>query len=421
MRVLVLTNLYPPVVLGGYERACANVVQGLVERGHEVSVLTTWSHLPCEGDPSYVHRRLDLRWLLSPSIPDVRITDHIHHESNCSLYANTQHLIEALRSERPDIVYVWNLLGVGAAALLDILNIANVPWVLHLMDAVPYYITANVPPYIQSVFNARGGSLYASARVISMSQHLLDEIFEKTNIRFAPPPAIIPGWVDLTYARPHGAYLQGNVARFVTAGRVAEEKGIGLIVEASSILRREGVTNFSVDVYGEGNVAFYVAMANNLGVGDIIRFAGPRSQRELMDSYAAYDAFLFPTWEREPFGLAPVEAAGCGAPPILTRNCGVSERFVDRVHCLNVERSSADLARAMGAVASNEVDLPRLASRAERMIRKDLSFANCLDRIEAVLDSARTGWDHSRLDEAKLPLLAFLKHNLSVTMRYGWS
>ena len=158
----------------------------------------------------------------------------------------------------------------------------------------PYYITANVPPYIQSVFNARGGSLYASARVISMSQHLLDEIFEKTNIKFRTPACDYPR-LGRSHLRPAARpYLQGNVARFVTAGRVAEEKGIGLIVEASSILRQEGVTNFSIDVYGEGNVAFYVAMANNLGVGDMIRFAGPRSQRELMDSYARGPCFPFP-------------------------------------------------------------------------------------------------------------------------------
>src|SRR5262249_17452622 len=41
-RVLVLSNLYPPFHLGGYELACADVVQALRSRGWDVLVLTSW-------------------------------------------------------------------------------------------------------------------------------------------------------------------------------------------------------------------------------------------------------------------------------------------------------------------------------------------------------------------------------------------
>src|SRR5947209_4958163 len=40
MRVLVLSDLYPPVAFGGYELECAALVDRLRER-HEVTVLTT--------------------------------------------------------------------------------------------------------------------------------------------------------------------------------------------------------------------------------------------------------------------------------------------------------------------------------------------------------------------------------------------
>ena len=40
MRLLVLTDLYPPIAFGGYERACSELVDGLRER-HEVTVLTS--------------------------------------------------------------------------------------------------------------------------------------------------------------------------------------------------------------------------------------------------------------------------------------------------------------------------------------------------------------------------------------------
>ena len=41
MKILVLSNLYPPDFLGGYELACRQVVDALRRRGHDVRVLTT--------------------------------------------------------------------------------------------------------------------------------------------------------------------------------------------------------------------------------------------------------------------------------------------------------------------------------------------------------------------------------------------
>jgi glycogen(starch) synthase len=41
MRILVLTNLYPPAALGGYERMCRDVVERFRRRGHTVGVLTS--------------------------------------------------------------------------------------------------------------------------------------------------------------------------------------------------------------------------------------------------------------------------------------------------------------------------------------------------------------------------------------------
>ena len=41
MRILVVTNLFPPHYLGGYEILCGQVCRALEERGEEVFVLTS--------------------------------------------------------------------------------------------------------------------------------------------------------------------------------------------------------------------------------------------------------------------------------------------------------------------------------------------------------------------------------------------
>jgi glycosyltransferase involved in cell wall biosynthesis len=419
LRVLVLTNLYPPMVIGGYELARANVARGLARRGHEPRVLTSWSHLlSADTEPVKVHRDLDLHWLFPHISGTSPVVERDLHAALCSSIGNTLQLLRALAEFRPDVVYVWNLLGVGAAGLLDMLNLVGVPWVAHLMDRWPAEIVKNTPPYVLGPFDAQGSSLYRRARMISMSEHLLDEIRAVGGVAFAGVVDLLPGAVDLAETVPHEPYLRDGIARFVTAGSVNENKGIDLILDASRMLASRGI-RFTVDVFGEGDLPRYVDRSRSLGVGDRVRFCGPRSQRELLRLYAGYDAFLFPTWCREPFGLAPVEAAGCGTPPIITRVCGAAERLVDGVHCIKIDRSASALTEAMAAVAEGRVDLARMARACRRLANSDLSFDRCLDRVESVLAAHATPWRHESAQDPSLPRLALFKHNLSLRLRFG--
>ena len=53
MKLLIVTNLYPPQELGGYGRSMADFAWGLQQRGHEIQVLSTdaptWAHRLTEG------------------------------------------------------------------------------------------------------------------------------------------------------------------------------------------------------------------------------------------------------------------------------------------------------------------------------------------------------------------------------------
>ena len=419
MRVLFITNLFPPVVLGGYELACANVARSMATRGHDVRVLTTWSHLPVpEDEPDWVRRILDLHWYVPHKSRSSVVNEYDLHSAGCSSYANTLRLLETLREFEPDIVYVWNSFGLGAAALFDLLNQVGVPWAYHLMDRMPTEILAHAPKFVLGLFDAQDESLYAAARILAMSEHLVDEIKCTSGVTFPQGVEFVPGWADLTGARPHEPYLRNGIARFVIAGSVMAHKGIDLILEASARLKAFGLA-FSVDVYGDGELAAYVDKSRGLQVNDRVRFLGPRSQPELLQRYAEYDAFLFPTWEREPFGFAPIEAAGCATPPIMTGNCGAAERLVNGVHCIKIERTADALTDSMREVATGGIDVARIGRASQRLVATDLSLGHCVEQIERALQSHCRVWAKQTLHDPKLALLAFLKHNLSVSLRFG--
>ncbi len=66
MRILVLTNMYPPHAYGGYEQCCRDVVERWRAAGHEVLVLTSTVRVPGVDEgaepPNEVRRLLRLYW-----------------------------------------------------------------------------------------------------------------------------------------------------------------------------------------------------------------------------------------------------------------------------------------------------------------------------------------------------------------------
>ena len=97
MRILVISNLYPPHGLGGYEERCKVCVDALRQRGHEVAVLTSsYGHDPEQPQQPEegVHRELTpVGFLGSPGFAP--------HNSLISNAATTRRLLGSPRIISP--------------------------------------------------------------------------------------------------------------------------------------------------------------------------------------------------------------------------------------------------------------------------------------------------------------------------------
>lgn len=411
MRVLVVNNIFPPHVLGGYEIACRAVSMQLQERGHEVRVVTGFSPVASFDDPSWVHRDLTLR-AFGPFEPHTgELLQANTYESGGSQAANTAQLLKHIRYFQPDVVYAWHLYGVGGLALLDLVDMIGIPWVFHLMDAVPTFLTSGVDPLAGSLFFRTGKSLLARGRIIAMSKHVVREIEQTCGMTFDEEPTLIPGWVHPAAMKQREHYMENGQLRLVAAGSVGVHKGTHIIIEACAQLVKQGHKNFKVDIYGFGAVEPFVLQAAQDGVSEYIHFHGPRTQEQVFELLPRYDAFLFPTHEREPFGFAPIEAAACGVVAIMTRHAGCAERVVDGVHVLKIDRTAESLKEAVVSLLTGEADVEAIGRRASRMVRSDLSFSACMGAIELKLgEAAAQSWDPSKLDDQRLPSMLFAKH-----------
>ncbi len=122
--------------------------------------------------------------------------------------------------------------------------------------------------------------------------------------------------------------LLGLSGEFVLlyVGRVCEQKGTDLLVEAYARLRAEGrklrlVVAGPIGQFGhEGSDAITRRLTAEGGL-----YLGPVDEVALPSVYNMADAFVLPTRQNEMFGMAAIEAQACGRPAICSDHGGLPE------------------------------------------------------------------------------------------------
>jgi glycogen(starch) synthase len=389
VKILFLSNLYPPDFLGGYEIGCAQMVHALREQGHDVLVATAAPRhpVPTVDRVRRVFRLVD-EWNPNSMGTERLLLELKSAESRLVNAYNVHALTGLLEEFAPDVAFVSNLVGLGGLGLMACLQYLKVPWVWHLGDCVPrllcskFWIYDRVIPGLADELSRR-----MQGHFILVSQQLREEI-ESSGIRLGGDVEVIPYWIAGGRPAARTSYGPQGPLRIMSAGYVSREKGIDLLIEAAGRLRALGLDDFALDVYGQVEDPYFAYLIRELDLAAHVRLMGVRPHGELLELYGQYDVFAFPTRDREPFGLVPLEAAARGCVPLITRRCGIAEWLVHGVHCLKVERSSESYASVLGAILEGEIALEPIARRGVAAAWRDFHIDAILPRIERTLAAA---------------------------------
>ncbi len=412
MKILVVSNLYPPDTLGGYERGCRQAVHALRERGHDVRVLTSAPRTAIDREEHDVHRRLQLAEVWSNYLNRRRAwTTHqlVEAASNWVNAVNVHALLDEIDDFRPDVAYLWMLNGLGGLGLLNAIQLLGLPWVWHLMDDVPSMLCQFghrvAPPLV------RGFNQFLRGRFICCSQQLADEI-ETSGVRLNGELKVITNWVTGPRQAARSQYMVDGTLRIVTASALIATctgKGTDLVVEAAARLREEGFENFAIDVYGTVLDESIPELIRRHDLESFVRLKGLVSQDGLQRLLLDYDVFAFPTREREPNAFAPLEASARGCVPIISDICGNAEWLVHGVHLLKAARHADAVARVLQQVLEGEIDIEAIGRRGAAVMHRDFHIDRIVIAIESFLQSAahqRAPAGASRRDVYRMALLA---------------
>jgi glycogen synthase len=388
VRILVVTNLYPPDFLGGYELGCAQMVDALKAAGHDVQVVTTRGRAEQKTVTDGVHRVMELSPVydqarMRASSPELQ--RYFHLRSTTVHPANTAELDRLITDFDPDVAYLWNLIGVGGLGLLALLRHRAIPWVWHLMDSIPRQLSG--------FLTSKGGIARQLSRVfpgtyIACSRHVIGET-RLGEVDRGEGVHIVPNWVSGEPRPERTSFFDGTHLRLMSAsGMVCEPKGSHILIEAAACLRERGHGDFVIDLFGGEDDFRFRALAEERQVGDVVHFMGRREHGVLLDLNRDYDVFAFPTWAREPFAFAPLEAAAAGCVPLISRDCGNAEWMVDGVDCLKAERSPEAFADRIAQIIGGKIDLEQLGRRAQRIVWRDFHISDATDKVQTILTEA---------------------------------
>jgi glycosyltransferase involved in cell wall biosynthesis len=178
---------------------------------------------------------------------------------------------------------------------------------------------------------------------------------------------LVENGVDLELWKVEDREGGGGPVVFLFAGRLVRLKGVDILIDA--VAKVGGRAEIRVEIVGDGSIRSELeAQARGLGLGEVVRFVGWVSQKELAGRMAGADVFVLPSLH-ECGGAVVLEAMACGKPTIAVRWGGPADYLDESTGVLlepgGREMLVEELAEAMVGLA-NDAERRRALGRAAR-------------------------------------------------------
>ena len=407
MRILVISNFYPPLLLDGYAQWCHEVRERLRERGHDIWVLTS-------------------RHQAESANPDPRIRRLLYLDSDLFYYspwhffsrwpreevANRQIVADTVAELRPDIVFIWGMYALSHAVPATVEGLDSTPVVYYISDHWPANPSLHEMYWRQPAEKLPGRlvkPLLARAARALLARHghphrlrffnamVVSEAvrrdLEQAGLPFQAA-RVVHGGSDADRFYKHRDYKtpaqDGKALRLLYAGYLGQHKGVHTAIDAIASLSEMGYgEQVHLTVVGSGHPAYERELHRMVEMHDLRRmvtFTGRVPSTSMPDVFAQHDVLLFPSIYREPLARTMQEAMLSGLLVVGTTTGGSGEMLVDGDTGLtfpagDVQQLTSQLTR----VAREPELVPALAKRGQEAMLAHFTLDRMIDDIEACL------------------------------------
>jgi glycosyltransferase involved in cell wall biosynthesis len=426
MKIVVFSNLYPPLFLGGYEIGASQIVAELHRRGHETLILSAHEYFFQQPTSGYLHRTrgageqgvvIDTGLCVLGSLPGLfRHHPLLAARRLAAVPRVRRRYNAAVRDFRPDLALVFNPLGVVAPVLDDLIAYSRASGV-----PVHAYVSDNWLarwPEVNPLWPMLESYRRAPNRYVRTFWRMVGRLLYEAGLMPEPVPFIDQHYYCSDYIRrlsrrtcagiaghevvhwglqhagrlpalPAGHFDHAGPLTLVFAGQLLEHKGLAVLLRA---LRHCRAKHRLVVIGDEATeyAANCKRLAAKLGVLEQTQFLGRKKNEEMLELLArSGHVLVVPSLWDEPFSIVVLEGMGLGLPVIASDTGGTAEAVTDGETGFLFPRGDA---KALAAVINRlEADRPlcrRAGSRAREMVRRRFTMDGMVDQIVAHFPSA---------------------------------
>ena len=385
MHVLMVNNLYPPIIAGGAELIVAYLSEGLVERGHRVTVVST-----CGPDMEPYAAEMsngvevirffprNVYWSFSRTDQSSmrRLMWHLRDAWN---HHAARRLHEIIASTRPDIMHTHVIDGFSASiwhrAHREGLKVVHTAHDYHLLCPRAFLMSRDWQlcerphAFCRAYRTWHMNTTNYVDLFVSPSQFLLER-HRNTGGPF-PTTAIVRNGIPLPQVDARARHAKRP--RFLLLCRLTVEKGVRLVLDAMSRLPRE--LDLELVIAGRGPLEPLVQQA--AAVDPRVIFAGFVTGEEKHALLSESDYLLIPSLWYENAPVAVIEAAAYGLGLIGSRIGGIPELVREGNSGLLFEPGdAAALADIMQRLADGDARLENFETAA-----RDIAERHTVDRM----------------------------------------
>jgi glycosyltransferase involved in cell wall biosynthesis len=428
MKILMVSNLYPPFYHGGYEVRCAQVAEALQRAGHEVRVLTSVYGLPVKLGTRYqritemIHGvRVD-RWLHNDAFgPQQSFRPWVVFQIRRELI-DARRFVRVLSEFRPDVINWWNMNGISKLLLPlpERWNIPDVHWIEYPWMVDEYgacgekasrfwkqvWDGAWGPPVVRPLLRCLAQRWESRIKkegfptrefpnrptLLCFVSDYLRRLYRESGLDFPCSQVQFGGVPVEPFYRPVVEKAPTSDAiRILYAGQLTADRGLHIAVEALGQMAAPYQQRVRLSVAGPMDGAYrsyYERVARRveeLGLSKNVTFLGKVDHDRMPEIYKSHHLLVFLSTREEGLPLVMVEAmlAGCA---VVTTGSGGAMEIAELADLPVVSKGdSLELAKKLEGLIGQPETLRKLAARGQAIALREFSLDRMIGRWQDTL------------------------------------
>jgi glycosyltransferase involved in cell wall biosynthesis len=404
MKILFLSNFFPPARPGGYTQWCHEVAERLAARGHTVGVLTSnYERAKAPARESMVFRLLHLEGDLNYYRPLHFFTQwKKQHQENLVL------LEQVVKDFSPDLIFVWGMWALSKALPARAEQLLPGRVVYYLSDywpaAVDMHTTFWQAPARRGAMRLlkRPISKIALSRLAEVGQAILK--FEHALcVSGRVRDLLVQSGVPVQQARIiHGGTdverfqsvrirngVSGNL-KLLYAGQLVQHKGVHTAIEAlAQLVNEHRLDQLRLTLVGSGHPdyeTFLRKLVRREHLQDHVTFQPAVSKAEMPNLLQKFDVLIFPSIYEEPLARVTQEAMAAGLVVVGTTTGGTKEILKNGETGFTFAPGDAiGLAEQVARLITDPDLCSRLSSAGRQTVLEKFTLDRMVTEIEAYL------------------------------------